>query len=120
MLNPQNVSAFELFDVFRHFGEHLRRCSPKPQKTRRRSRCSHREVVSTFGQIRAARVLAGLSQRQLAVAAGLHPNSIKNWERRDSSVGGFAVSRIIEALEKYGVRCGVEYSGGSSVGVLRG
>ena len=48
MLNIQKVSTFRLFDVFRHFGEHLRRCSSKPQKTRRRSTCSHMGTLSIF------------------------------------------------------------------------
>jgi len=35
-------------------------------------------------QIRAARMLAGLTQAQLARAAGCHPRSVRYWENKGS------------------------------------
>ncbi len=69
--------------------------------------------------LKAARVLAGLTQRQLAAAARLHPNAVKYWERRPDRIAGQAVSRMIEALERYGVHCGEEYGNSGSGAVLR-
>ena len=70
--------------------------------------------------LKAARTLAGMTQRQLAQAAGLHPNAVKYWERQSSRIGGHAVSRMREALAGAGVTTGEEYDGRSSVAVLRG
>ena len=42
-------------------------------------------------QLKAARVLAGQTQRELATAAGLHENSVKYWERYPERIGGHAV-----------------------------
>jgi len=35
-------------------------------------------------QIRAARMLAGLTQADLALAAGCHPRSVRYWENKGS------------------------------------
>lgn len=70
--------------------------------------------------LKAARVLAGMTQRQLAQAAGLHVNAVKYWERDHGRIGGHAVSRMIEALAAAGVTAAEEYSGVRSVAVLRG
>ena len=70
--------------------------------------------------LKAARTLAGLTQRQLAVLAGLHPNSVKHWEGSNERIGGFAVRRMVEALGHRGVYCGEEHVNGSTVAVLRG
>jgi transcriptional regulator with XRE-family HTH domain len=55
--------------------------------------------------LRAARVLAHLSQRQLADAAGLHPKSVAYWERRGSRGHWHEVGfkLIIDALRVHGV-----------------
>jgi DNA-binding XRE family transcriptional regulator len=37
---------------------------------------------------------AGMTQRQLAAAAGVHTNAVKYWEREAQSIGGHAVGRI--------------------------
>jgi transcriptional regulator with XRE-family HTH domain len=60
--------------------------------------------------LKAARTLAGLSQRQLADAAGLHPKSVAYWERKGSSGhwGEVGLKRIVDALRAHGVivECG--------------
>lgn len=53
--------------------------------------------------LKAARALAGLSQRQLAAAAGLHFNSIKYHEAKPEPLGGYAVSRMEAVLASRGV-----------------
>jgi transcriptional regulator with XRE-family HTH domain len=68
-------------------------------------------------QLRAARILAGYSQRELAIAAGLHPNSVKGWERRSGPISGFAVQQMIDALANRNVRCS-QTDFGYSVSVL--
>ncbi len=70
--------------------------------------------------LKAARVLAGMTQRQLALAAGLHPNAVKYWERHASRIGGHAVSQMLTALERHGVHVGEEHAAGVTVAVLRG
>jgi transcriptional regulator with XRE-family HTH domain len=70
--------------------------------------------------LKAARIMAGLTQVQLADAAGLHPNSVKRWEGYSRRIGGHAVGLMVEALELYGVHFGEEHSEGRSVAVLRG
>ena len=70
--------------------------------------------------LKAARVLAGMTQQQLALAAGLHPNAVKYWERSANCIGGHAVSRMVAALEQHGVHVGEEHAAGVTVAVLRG
>lgn len=70
--------------------------------------------------LKAARVLAGLTQRQLAKAAGLHANSVEYHEQQRRRIGGHAVSKMQEALAAAGVTIGEESFGNRSVGVLRG
>jgi transcriptional regulator with XRE-family HTH domain len=55
--------------------------------------------------LRAARIMAGLSQADLARAAGLHPKSVAYWERRGSRgvFGEQGFRRIVEALRVAGV-----------------
>jgi transcriptional regulator with XRE-family HTH domain len=43
-----------------------------------------RSLKTSGAALRAARVLAGMTQRELATAASLHPKSIAYWERKGS------------------------------------
>ncbi len=70
--------------------------------------------------LKAARTLAGMTQRQLALAAGLHPNAVKYWEREQGRIGGHAVSKMADALAEVGVTAAEEYANGRSMAVLRG
>jgi transcriptional regulator with XRE-family HTH domain len=71
-------------------------------------------------QLKAARILAGLTQRQLASRANLHVNSVKFWERKTSRIDGHAVSLIAQALATCGVETDEEIIGGRLLVVLRG
>jgi transcriptional regulator with XRE-family HTH domain len=57
--------------------------------------------------LRAARESAGLKQEQLAAAAGLHANSLRYWERHATDPYGFAVDRLLAALQARGVSVSV-------------
>jgi DNA-binding transcriptional regulator YiaG len=52
--------------------------------------------------LKAARVLAGLTQQQLATEASLHVNSVKGWERHRDPIDGYAVDRMTETLKRRG------------------
>ena len=57
-------------------------------------------------QIRAGRVLAGLTQAELVRAAGCHPRSVRYWESKGSNLPTNVVSTldsIEQALIRYGV-----------------
>ena len=69
-------------------------------------------------QLRAARVLAGLSQAGLARAAGYHANSAKYWEARDDKLPTTTPStlpRIEAALRANGVAVFVSSSPGARI-----
>ncbi len=59
----------------------------------------------TAGQMRAARALLGIDQRQLADAAGLSLPTIQRMESSDGQVRGNVDSlvKVVEALEKAGI-----------------
>jgi transcriptional regulator with XRE-family HTH domain len=57
----------------------------------------------TGRHLKAARALAGLSQRQLAAAAGLHFNSVKYHEEKSGPLNGYAVDKMAEVLSRQGV-----------------
>ena len=57
----------------------------------------------TGRQLAAARVLAGITQEQLAELAGLHVNSIRYMERQAKITTGFSSERVAEALAGAGV-----------------
>ncbi len=63
-------------------------------------------TITTGRQIAAARALAGLSQKQLAQAAGLHPKTLTHWEAREEKWGmaGFAIDRIVDAFTARGIQ----------------
>ena len=71
-------------------------------------------------QLKAARILAGLTQRQLASRANLHVNSVKFWERKTGRIDGHAVSLMAQALATCGVETGEETNSGRPLIVLRG
>ena len=51
----------------------------------------------------AARIMAGLSQVELASLAGIHRNSVQRWESMPVIKGGFALEKIEVALKSKGV-----------------
>ena len=51
----------------------------------------------------AARSLTDMTQEELAIAAGIHRNTVKRWERSSERIGGYAVSRMAEALREHGI-----------------
>ena len=53
--------------------------------------------------LKTARMAAGLSQRALAQAAGVHVNSVKYWERADGFCAGWAIDLLLTVLADYGV-----------------
>ena len=53
--------------------------------------------------LRAARVLAGLSRKQLAAIAGCHHNSIAYWEAKTGIITGYVPQRLAEVLASRGV-----------------
>jgi transcriptional regulator with XRE-family HTH domain len=54
-------------------------------------------------QLAAARVLAGITQEQLAERAGLHVNSVRYMERQPRITTGHSSARVTEALADAGV-----------------
>jgi predicted transcriptional regulator len=52
----------------------------------------------------AARVLAGLSQRELAATAGIGTSTIARYEAGLSGLRGVTFQRILDALRKHGIR----------------
>lgn len=54
-------------------------------------------------QLAAARVLAGITQEQLAKRAGLHVNSIRYIERQSRITTGHSSELVAEALAEMGV-----------------
>lgn len=67
--------------------------------------------------LRAARVLAGMTQAELATAAGLHAKSVAYWERKGSRgrFGEVGARRMLDALREHGV----EVMPGDGEGVRR-
>ena len=59
----------------------------------------------TAAQIRAARALLGIDQRQLAELSGLSPPTIQRMESSDGQVRGNVDSlvKVVEALERAGI-----------------
>jgi transcriptional regulator with XRE-family HTH domain len=55
--------------------------------------------------LRAARILAGLTQQQLAEAAAINVNAVRYWEAddRSSEPWGYAIDKLVAALRKHGV-----------------
>jgi DNA-binding transcriptional regulator YiaG len=55
--------------------------------------------------LRAARILAGLTQQELAEAAAINVNAVRYWEAddRSSEPWGYAIDRLVAALRQHGV-----------------
>ncbi len=54
-------------------------------------------------QLRAARVMAGLTQRQLSIEAGFNPRAAKYWESRGPTSIPENLAAIEQALRRRGV-----------------
>jgi transcriptional regulator with XRE-family HTH domain len=73
-------------------------------------------LLKTGNQLRAARVLAGLTQGELAERCGLHLNSISAMERRGTkslTSGLDIINKVVGALESLGI----EFTNGETIGV---
>jgi transcriptional regulator with XRE-family HTH domain len=73
-------------------------------------------LLKTGNQLRAARVLAGLTQGELAERCGLHLNSISAMERRGAkslTSGLDIINKVVGALESLGI----EFTNGEAIGV---
>jgi hypothetical protein len=74
--------------------------------------------ICSSRQLKAARVLAGLSQAGLARAAGFHANSAKYWEARGDKLPTCVpdtLRRIEAALRAHGVAVFVQPSPGARI-----
>lgn len=75
-----------------------------------------RNELQTGRQLKAARVLAGIDQVELARRANLHTNSIRYLERQSRIRTWHSRDRVLEALAGLGIECfaspapGVRYS----------
>jgi len=73
-------------------------------------------LLKTGNQLRAARVLAGLTQSELAERCGIHLNSISAMEKRgaESLTSGLdTINAVVRALESLGI----EFTNGEAIGV---
>jgi len=61
--------------------------------------------IASGRQIRAGRMLAGLTQAELARAAGCHPRSVRYWESKGNPPTNVAstLGSIEQALNQHGV-----------------
>jgi DNA-binding transcriptional regulator YiaG len=67
--------------------------------------------------LRSAREAAGLKQDELAAAAGLHTNSLRYWERHATEPYGFAVDRLLHALQEHRVCVAVDFDSQNNVAI---
>jgi len=73
-------------------------------------------LLKTGNQLRAARMLAGLTQGELAQRCGMHLNSISAMEKRgaESLTSGLdTINEVVRALESLGI----EFTNGDAIGV---
>jgi DNA-binding transcriptional regulator YiaG len=68
--------------------------------------------------LRSAREAAGLKQRDLAAAAGLHANSLRYWEGHATEPYGVAVNRLLAALQKHRVHVAVDLDDYGAVAII--
>jgi predicted transcriptional regulator len=77
--------------------------------------------MMTAAQMRAARAMLGIDQRQLAEMAGVSVPTIQRMERSNGTVRGMieSLTRVVEALERAGIVLIGENaaSGGGGLGV---
>jgi transcriptional regulator with XRE-family HTH domain len=71
--------------------------------------------------LRAARVLAGLTQQQLADAAELHVNAVRYWEAddRSSEPWGVAINKLLGALRQHGVEVATAFGDDNQFTLIR-
>jgi transcriptional regulator with XRE-family HTH domain len=71
--------------------------------------------------LRAARILAGLTQQQLADAAAVNVNAVRYWEAddRSSEPSGYAVEQVIAALRKHGVEVATVFGDDNQFTLIR-
>jgi transcriptional regulator with XRE-family HTH domain len=73
-------------------------------------------LLKTGNQLRAARVLTGLTQSELAKRCGMHLNSISAMEKRGAKTltsGLDTLNEVVRALESLGI----EFTNGDAIGV---
>ena len=77
--------------------------------------------MMTAAQMRAARAMLGIDQRQLAEMAGVSVPTIQRMERSNGTVRGMieSLTRVVEALERAGIVLigEIAASGGGGLGV---
>jgi DNA-binding transcriptional regulator YiaG len=71
--------------------------------------------------LRAARILAGLTQQQLAHAANVNVNSVRYWETNDrsSEPWGVAIGKLVAALRQHGVEVATVFSDDNQFTLIR-
>jgi transcriptional regulator with XRE-family HTH domain len=71
--------------------------------------------------LRAARILAGLTQQELAEAAGINVNAVRYWEAKDrsSEPWGYAIDRLVTALRQHGVEVATLFSDDNQFTLIR-
>jgi transcriptional regulator with XRE-family HTH domain len=71
--------------------------------------------------LRAARILAGLTQQQLAKAAGINVNAVRYWEAddRSSEPWGYAIEKLVTALRQHGVEVAAVSSDDNQFSLIR-
>jgi DNA-binding transcriptional regulator YiaG len=71
--------------------------------------------------LRAARILAGLTQQQLAHAAAINVNAVRYWEAddRSSEPWGYAIDKLVAALRQHGVEVATVFSDDNQFTLIR-
>jgi transcriptional regulator with XRE-family HTH domain len=71
--------------------------------------------------LRAARILAGLTQQELAKAAAINVNAVRYWEAKDrsSEPWGYAIDRLVTALRQHGVEVATVFSDDNQFALIR-
>jgi transcriptional regulator with XRE-family HTH domain len=71
--------------------------------------------------LRAARILAGLTQQELAEAAGINVNAVRYWEVEDrsSEPWGYAIDKLVVALRRHGIEVATAISDDNQFALIR-
>ena len=71
--------------------------------------------------LRAARILAGLTQQQLAHAAKVNVNCVRYWEANDrcSEPWGVGVDKLVAALRQHGVEVATAFGDDNQFTLIR-